>query len=345
MTIETPSPLRFGYDSYSKRSSNETPTASSTTSPSTNMNVIGTEGLRRRPAIANNSANSMDMDFGSFRPPTASLIMSSVGMMKTDSTQNMQNKTPDIGSHQKPSSMPIPGTTDSEIQHSNNSMLKATVKAPPILIQDELEHEEGDFHEHISKWVIVIAGFNPSLFKTIQQRFESYGTVIAIHTPASSTSKIGNWVCLKYQSRLEAEKALCQDGTFHSMNASNSSQNNRHSVPNGPNCILIGVKRLNSSMIQQLGVDIFATGYSDHQHSHNIHQAPSGFDEFHKYDNSSIFPQSFVENKESQAGKKLVMEDESILLDASSSDTPITQKRKKDNSFMERVLYWIFMWD
>jgi len=220
------------------------------------------------------------------------------------------------------------------------------------LVQEN-KHEEGDEIYHLNRWVVLIFGSNPSLYPTLQQRFESYGNVIAIHTPllsntvsntVSSTvsntvngnntpTANGNWMCIKYKSALEAEKAICQDGTFH-RSMTNPLYHPPQQKQQHRDSTLLAVKRLNPRLAEQLGVDLYSTNteYGDPIYDHFMSSST--------YTNPPIPVTNKNGNIDNPINGDLYADEDSILLRTSVSSRSV---KKKD--FMDKVLSWIFMWD
>jgi len=82
-------------------------------------------------------------------------------------------------------------------------------------------------------WAIVF-GFDPEMLEDVQYRFSSYGTIVR----QTSGLRAGNYICLKYRTRMQAEKACCQNGTFHKSG------------------IIIGVRRMDAKIAGEIGLDI-----------------------------------------------------------------------------------------
>ena len=410
--MESPSPQRFDYNMIGKSSSVKKSGTRGDATRDDGMSITGTGGgLRRRTNMNMNmnmssnlnatggATNLVDDDFAFRPPPKMSLMMSSFGMVgaggMVQSNNNNNNNNSNGSNMDNATTNSAPQTTNTTTTNVNangtTSSSTSTALIVPTVTQDEMNNLDDDDDEyeedmhHLGKWVVVIFGSNTSLMRTIQQRFESYGTIVAIHTPASTTSISstsaaamvnGNWICIKYKSRLEAEKAICQDGTFHSAiipqgrasrgsggaggAGAGGSYNQSYGYHHRQGCILIGVKRLSESIAQKLGVDIYASDYTNsYNHEYGNH-----------YDNS--MPSALSTDANANANAKVIngnygnereqhlrqlnnkrknynqqhahAEDEDILLGAERSYAHVT-KRVAGNSVCEKVLSWIFMWD
>ena len=329
--MESPSPKRFDLRMTELNNEKE----NSNQYSNENIGLIEMEGLRRRTNSNVIGSNKSNLNGASFRPPKTSLMMSGIGM-DTTTAKNMPNANHD-GIRNNWNNV---GNTDSSLQGSTVPNLvntESTQLTIPAVIQDEIDDDDDGDLNHIEKWVVIIFGSNPNLYPTIQQRFESYGTVVSIHTPTSNKvmSASGNWMCIKYVSRLEAEKAICQDGTFH-----RTKNIHRHSQ----DCILLGVKRLNQSMAQKLGVDIYSSSYIHHKHHESsiydndiFNPTPKNGD---NDDEKKQFQNGFYQKSESMES---YVNDESIFLQASSSSK--SSDNRKKGGVCSKILSWIFMWD
>ncbi|GKY95279.1 hypothetical protein MPSEU_000489900 [Mayamaea pseudoterrestris] len=58
-------------------------------------------------------------------------------------------------------------------------------------------------------WILVYGYTTHEQFKTLLNEFSSYGRVVDYKSPSGESRQ--NWLALQYESRLEAEKALCHD--------------------------------------------------------------------------------------------------------------------------------------
>ncbi len=139
---------------------------------------------------------------------------------------------------------------------------------------------------------MVISGFTNALeYNKILTNFASYGTIVDRY-PSSTFSNDGasgsggvqvrtgsNWVCIKYESSLQADKAICQNGSLvhvagmNSLSSNSNSRSNSGSSPLSPSSnftfqddiVIIGVMRMNEGMAMKLGlknyIEIGSTGY------------------------------------------------------------------------------------
>lgn len=292
MVIDSPSPQRFVYGGTDKNGSgtplNSATNASDNFSPfrfgvsnertdgarwASDMNVGGsgnTAGLRRR---NNDTVPSQPP------PPRASLM-------------TMQNH-----------SVPM-----SSSSHAANNV----VDDDPVLIpEDSSVSRNGD---DLSRWVVLVHGsddLDDRIQLSLQRRFESYGTILRNHTAAATdnNARSGNWICFQYKSRSEAEKALCQDLTFHG----------------GADSMLLSLKRLDCGTAKRLGIHI--------DDSLDSSSGPGLFSP------GVPSPRSLYQDR-----AITTVDDESILLGDDASNTYSSRRNIKEG-FCYKVLAWVFMWN
>lgn len=92
-------------------------------------------------------------------------------------------------------------------------------------------------------WVTVYGFVNNAQYRSLLARFESYGTVLSRHGGDGSGSGGTNWICLRYETALQAEKALCQHGTFLDGGAGRSGE-----------VSIVGVMRVDATLARKLGL-------------------------------------------------------------------------------------------
>jgi hypothetical protein len=116
-----------------------------------------------------------------------------------------------------------------------------------------------------NQWVVLYGFTNAAQYATVMSNFESYGTIISKYP--SSPSKGGgqsasanpdlstNWVCIHYQSALQADKALCQHGSLldvHAHSQSSSMSSSSMSMP-----MIVGVMKMDAAVADKLGLKKF----------------------------------------------------------------------------------------
>lgn len=118
---------------------------------------------------------------------------------------------------------------------------------------------ESDEHES-SLWVVAYGFRNEAHFRALLYRLESCGGITSRRGGLSNVRKSGssddgnNWVAIRFESPLAAQKALCQDGSFVSV---------------GGSTMVIGVMALSDSAAK-LGININGTRSNDATHSDTL---------------------------------------------------------------------------
>jgi len=129
-----------------------------------------------------------------------------------------------------------------------------------------------------------------------------------------------NWICIRYDTVLEAEKALCQNGTIFTMSLSSSSSSY------GPNPkMIVGVLRLDIALANALGLDIKAI-----QSSHT---------------SSSAIPWNNGINKSQNidASNTLCKEEDILLMDRPSPDTSsIHPYDRRRTNVCQKIMSWFY---
>lgn len=158
----------------------------------------------------------------------------------------------------------------------------------------------------MANWVIVY-GFHQQDTKSILRKFSEYGTIVR----QTAGRRAGNWMCLEYSTRMQAEKALCQSGTFHSADS------------------LIGVRRADPKTVKEIGID--------------LHGPRGGVDDLMA--DGSVFgagSNAFTSNKNDTPKTK------DSRKTNSTSDKPdyddILLRPKPRSNIIEKVLAWVFTW-
>jgi len=103
-----------------------------------------------------------------------------------------------------------------------------------------------------ANWVVIYGIPNPaSQHMSLLHRFETYGTILQRH---ASSDDVSNFVCFKYESPLQAEKALCQHGTFLECSSGQGGMSNKSGI------VIIGVARVDRTMAMKLGLSFGGDG-------------------------------------------------------------------------------------
>ena len=186
-----------------------------------------------------------------------------------------------------------------------------------------------------ASWVVVYGYANSAQLDTILNRFGTYGTILAHHggmsgsygsdsaaadsaaaASASSSAANSNWICLRYETALQAEKAICQHGTFlHGGNPSAGGAGGRNEA-----LLIVGVMRMDAGVARRLGL-----------------AGPEG----------GVAPPRMSGGRPLITGKttKALLSEEDILLGGSGSgDGSGTLAAGRQGSVCDKVLGWIFMW-
>ena len=182
-----------------------------------------------------------------------------------------------------------------------------------------------------ASWVVVYGYANSAQLNTVLNRFGTYGTILAHHggmsgtggsdsasaaAAVSSSSTNSNWICLRYETALQAEKAICQNGTFlHGGNPSAGGAGGRNEPLH-----IVGVMRMDAGVARRLGL-----------------AGPEG----------GVAPPRMSGGRPLITGRttKALLSEEDILLGGSGSgDGSGTLAAGRQGSVCDKVLGWIFMW-
>lgn len=131
-----------------------------------------------------------------------------------------------------------------------------------------------------NQWIILYGFSTSSQCQVILSKFDKLGTVVAkfpslvIHdtsdqgnananaNASDNRNSYGdasgngrNWVCIKYESALQADKALCQHGSFMDMNYSHIVT--RGGGGTGQQPMIVGVMKMDEGIASRLGLNIF----------------------------------------------------------------------------------------
>eukprot|EP00586_Coscinodiscus_wailesii_P010242 CAMPEP_0172495464 /NCGR_PEP_ID=MMETSP1066-20121228/71387_1 /TAXON_ID=671091 /ORGANISM="Coscinodiscus wailesii, Strain CCMP2513" /LENGTH=389 /DNA_ID=CAMNT_0013267153 /DNA_START=36 /DNA_END=1205 /DNA_ORIENTATION=- len=255
-------------------------------------------GLRKRHVGKATVAKNGDLDGDGFSapPPTASMLSNDYVeplFMNEDERDALKSR--------PPTSMPSETDTGAQM-----------IPTSTFLLSNDSNADE------MSKWVIVY-GFPAHCYDDILRRFETYGHIISYVPPPSNEES--NWVCLKYVSRIQAEKALCQDGTFHHEEAANKLERAR---------VILGVRRLDRAMAGRIGV------VSDENGPVSI-----DYGAVRRKSTDSPGVQDGDRTNTSNPYQDQNHYDESILLGEKDILVPY---KSSESSVCDKVLRWVFMW-
>mmetsp|Transcript_33149 Transcript_33149/g.97791 ORF Transcript_33149/g.97791 Transcript_33149/m.97791 type:complete len:467 (+) Transcript_33149:278-1678(+) len=187
-----------------------------------------------------------------------------------------------------------------------------------------------------ASWVVVYGYANSAQLNTVLNRFGTYGTILAHHggggggigggagadSASSSSSAKSNWVCLRYETPLQAEKAICQHGTL--LDGGNPSAGEGMAIggAGGRNepLIIVGVMRMDAGVARRLGL-----------------AGPEG----------GVAPPRVSGGRPLIANKttKALLSEEDILLGGSGAAAGSgSLAAGRSGSVCDKVLGWIFMW-
>ena len=183
------------------------------------------------------------------------------------------------------------------------------------VVQDEEEEDVGTttisimtnqtmtthMHQDPYECWVVVYGFQREDTQLVLYQFASYGSIVR----QTSGIRTGNFMCLKYSTRMQAVKALCQNGTFVS-----GSQD------------LIGVRKVDSRFASEVGLNIHDDANSD------LALPLIPFDATVKEMNET----------------KVKSPSKATTTDGDLTADDIMIERKIEPTFTYRVLAWLFNW-
>ena len=113
-------------------------------------------------------------------------------------------------------------------------------------------------HQDYSKWLVVYGFTDWKQCQSMLTHSESFRTISSRY-PSSLLEERdvkSNWVCLRYDSALQADKAFCQHGCFLDANSTNGKGDLKHQQQdsNSNEFIIIGVMRVDMDVAVRLGL-------------------------------------------------------------------------------------------
>jgi len=193
---------------------------------------------------------------------------------------------------------------------------------------------------------VIVHGFSmssQSQYDAILSLFGSFGSIVSRYPEVNNSSK-SNWICLQYQSSLEAEKAISQNGLFLELGMDLSSEKN---------VIIVGAIRMNSVIAKKLAIG--TSGFPSGEKNTSV---PDLFED----STAPVKENSGLEADHCKSGRAHSLFDPSNKLDALlteddvllsgresernevNADTLVPGRRYGDGSFCDKVLTWIFQW-
>lgn len=188
----------------------------------------------------------------------------------------------------------------------------------------------------ISSWVVVYGFTNAMQYKTTMSKFDSFGT-IKTRYPSSLQERHtnANWVCLQYQSALQANKAMAFHGTLMDANGEGGTRQ----------LMIIGVQPMTLDLAWKLGLK-------------NRHEfGSSGIDS--EGFNTIDVDMDTHSNGEQRGGQSTLIEEADVLLTRGeiSRDTKLHGKfihqdttggfgsEAGSGTICEKFLSWVFSWE
>eukprot|EP00979_Chaetoceros_neogracilis_P007214 scaffold1521_cov271-Chaetoceros_neogracile.AAC.22 len=110
-----------------------------------------------------------------------------------------------------------------------------------------------------NQWIVIYGFSTSSQCQVILSKFDKLGTVVAqfpslVHD-SSDEGNGRNWVCIKYQSVLQADKALCQHGSLMDMHGSHAVTRGGGGAGQQP--MIVGVMNMDEVIASRLGLNLF----------------------------------------------------------------------------------------
>jgi hypothetical protein len=216
-----------------------------------------------------------------------------------------------------------------------------------------------------NSWVIIYGFSNELEYNTILTNFEGYGTMTDKYPSTSSNgnSKSGirsgsNWVCVKYDSSLQADKALCQNGSLvhvvgnvsHGKSPSGETSNSMQD-----DIVIVGVMQMDESVAMKLGLknylEMGSTGFerignSGKQEQGLYQNAPSTNDGMKQKNARS----ADTKQKNARFASSVMDEDDILLLGDDSRrrngahGSQGEELAGRGNGPCEKMLSWYFSW-
>lgn len=114
-------------------------------------------------------------------------------------------------------------------------------------------------------WVVLYGFSSDSQCSHILGMFEKYGTIVSKYpSQPRGASSSNNWICIEYESSLQADKALCQHGTLiDASRISSGVMKDDRNPPHSSDIIIVGVMRMDKILADRLGLLDVLHGESD----------------------------------------------------------------------------------
>jgi len=216
----------------------------------------------------------------------------------------------------------------SSLRDKKNTIATSTTTTPSNVQQQTSSAVE------YSKWIVAYGFTNSKQCNSILKRFETFGTITSRYPRGGDSIIKSNWICLQYDSTLQADKATCQHGCIlDAKNYYNSSNNKTTSV--GKEVIILGVMRVDVDVALRLGLRNhieFGSNISNDT-AVVIYQ-----------EEDKIIPTSLDNNgnEEEISQPRVLLQEDDVLL---QEDTSSTNKMvEHDKGLFEYILAWVFTW-
>ena len=191
-----------------------------------------------------------------------------------------------------------------------------------------------------SLWVVLYGFTNSNQYKNAISKFDSFGTIKTRYPSFLQDRHTNtNWVCLQYESALQANKALCLHGTL--MDASSGTNgSSTHQV------VMIGVHSMTLDLAWKLGL----------QHRHDV--SKSAMENGSETSNDMHIDMETTSKDDEQRVPPTIMNEADVLLtkrDNSRNDRyrkVVTQYTSDEfgsevgsGTICEKLLSWVFSWE
>lgn len=149
-------------------------------------------------------------------PPTQSLMSHHRGNLPQSPASNRLGNSFILGSPQ-PGSPSVIGSPYNQLANTPQPLHSSTAMFTPGRDQNSLLHEAHMnatvLNEALEDSWVTVFGFPPAAASFVLTQFTQLGTIVEHHNPGS-----GNWMHLKFQTKLQARKALSKNGKVFSGN-------------------------------------------------------------------------------------------------------------------------------
>lgn len=202
-------------------------------------------------------------------------------------------------------------------------------------------------------WVIIYGFTNSLEYKNILASFETFGTIVdkypstlsnADYTAGRRSGSSSNWVCIKYKSSIQADKAICQHGSFmHIVGTDSSTGTSNYTGSQQDNTVIVGVMRMDERGAMRLGLKNY------------LEFGSTGVENVNKIGQKAIENDTSTSNEEEKRvrfASSTMNEDDILLLgndrkrsrNQTGSNGQIFADVSRSSSACEKFLAWFFNW-